>query len=385
MRLKYEPGTNGEFVIRVKEEPVAYYDECTIDKLGNFVQRLSAYYSEKGELVEIRIYTGDLEKGDPLFILHGGIEKLEESLNKRILPVELKKGFEKNEILKPFPDNADVMKEEEDKWRVITDKRGIYIAMKEHGKLTIYDGGRYQRELEKEVMIPDVLPARRYVFLYDEENGYPKGCVDSFKEIWDSDDRWAGRLTMWRLDGKEMNKNEIWELRKEFLNDVFEWGYIDNYFVESVYRNKKLYFWEEEHTDSFELLDCVEEIYEELGYEIEESKERDLGADLIVRKENEKLALICICYEGFIIDETRVIKKEELIEVCRNTNEYENRVIILDSSVLSEEAIEYAKSNNIKVRGILELIRERNMEIAERNDDNPEYVDDIVSEIFGED
>jgi len=338
MRFNYkehEPGSNGEIVIRLKEEPAAYYDECTVDKLRNFVQRLRAYYSEKGELVEIRIYTGDLKR---------------EYIRERIKTVGPEKERE------------------------------------------------YQREFEereKEIMIPDVVPARRYVFLYGKENGEPKGCVDSFKEIWDTDDRfrWMGYLTMWRLDGKEMNENEICKLRNDCLDDVFKFGYIKDYFVESVYMNRKLYFWiAEGHSSPDDLLDCVKEIYEELGYEIEESKERDLGADIIVSKENEKLALICIWdMEYFnrdmgIDDGGRVIEKKELIDVCRNTNEYKTRVIILGSTVqLSVESIEYAKSNNIKIQEILELIRLRNIEIAEFNDEDPEVFEEIYSEIFGED
>jgi len=412
MRLKYEPGINGKIVIRLKEEPATYYDECTLDKLGNFVQRLSAYYSGKGELVEIKIDTGDLEKGELLFSLHEGIEKLEEILNKCILPVELKKGFEKNNIQKPFPlsDNVTVTKEEKDKW-VITDLEK-FIVKKEYGKLKIYED---QREHEREAMIPDIFPARRYVFLYGKEEGEPKGCVDSFTEICDSDDCFSATecLTMWRVDGKEMNEHEIWELRKDFIEDVFEYLDPEEWFVESVYWDKKLYFWKEVGDEEpYDLLNRAEVIiekffpgvFEEL---LIERKERKMGVDFIITEPVEKelnfcvdfneifhtnfsgkeVTLICIYDEEETEFENEItIEKDELVEICRKTDEYENRMIILDDYIqLSEEAIEYTKRWNITIQKVKEIIKMRYIKTSEWNDKDPELFEDIYAEIFGED
>lgn len=343
MRLKYKPDIPGGIVIRLKEEPATYYDECTAHKLGDFVRPLSAHYSEKGELVEIIIYTGDLEK-------------------------------------------------------------------EEGGSLIEFE------KLEKEAMIPDILPARKYVFLYGKEDGEPKGCVDSFTEICNSDDLFdcAGYLTMWRLDGKEMNKSEIWELRNDFIEDVFR--YLDpvDWFVESVYWDKRLYFWKEEvgDIDLLDLLNCVEVIIETLFPYFEEllieRKERKMGVDFIITDPVEKelnfcvdfndvfhtnfsgkeVALICIYDKELERDENEtMIGKEELIEICRKTDEYENRMIILGygDTQLSEEAIEYAERQNIAIRKVKEIIKMRYIKIAKWNDEDPELFEDIYAGIFGED
>lgn len=350
MRLKYKPDPSGGIVIRFKEEPAAYYDECNIDKLGNFVQRLSAYYSEKGELVELRISTGDLKE--------------------RYIRECTERGRNEEECEREF------------------------------------------EEQEKEVMIPDVLPARRYVFLYGKADGEPKGCVDSFTEIRDTDDRfrWSGyRLTMWRLDGNEMNKDEIWELRNDFLDDVFEWLDPYEWFVESVYWDKKLYFWIWDVEESMALRDLLEVViqtvfpyFEELSIE---DTEMGMRVDIIITEPIERefdfcadfndvfhtnftgreVALICIPYfEPAKENEPPIIEREELIEICRET-EYENRMIILDRGVqLSDEAIEYARSSNIEIRGIVELIRQRNIEIAKRNDADPEKFVNFLIDLKGQ-
>lgn len=322
MRLKYEPGINGEIVIRVKEEPAVYYDECAVDKLENFVQRIQAYYSEKGELVEIRMYTGDLE------------EK--------------------------------------------------YV--KEDKKVFREEARRIFKEREEEIIVPEIMPQRRYIYKYGEDEE-PLGCVDHYTEIYDQfmDMR---ILTMWRLDGREMNKSEIAELRRDFLDDAKDsFGYGGPMFIESVYRDKKLYFWEEEHCDPHDILNCVHEIFEEFDYEIKEIRERDFGADVIVDgSEAEELfsisttsneaipdymqtwALVCI------FGDKEPMEKEELIEICKNTNEYKNRMLItgIVDIMFSEEAVEYAKSQNIWIQEIDELLRKRNSEKAWLNDSNPE-------------
>jgi len=74
-----------------------------------------------------------------------------------------------------------------------------------------------------------------------------------------------------------------------------------------------------------------------------------------------------------------------LVEICRKTEEYENRMIILDDYIqLSEEAIEYTKRQNIAIRKVKEIIKMRYITTSEWNDGTPELFEDIYAEIFGE-
>lgn len=356
MRLKYEPGINGEIVIRIKEDPVAYYDECTINKFDDFVHRISAYYSEKGELIEIRMYTGDLEAK-----------------------------YIRDRITRTGAGS-------EEEWK------------------------RQFEQLEKEVVISDVLPSRRYVFMYGKDDGWPKGCVDHYTEIHSSDIPFMELKTLkiWRLDGKEMNRSEIAELRTEFFEDAEDGlGYGEPMFINSTYRDKKLYFWEKGvHSDPSDILDCTQEIFEEFDYTIEEVRKRDYGGDIIVTGswldkmlsfffgigdesvyddetdyDNMKTwAFICICYNE------EPIGKEELIKICKNINNYKNRGVIIDLDIdspdiefiLSKEAVEYLESQNIGTCGIGKLITMRNFEVAETHD-GTDWYECILQEIFDDD
>jgi hypothetical protein len=62
--------------------------------------------------------------------------KLEEDLNKGILPKEIKRGLEIKDFF--LSDNATVMKEKEDKWWITDEKMKNFIVRKEDEKLKIY-------------------------------------------------------------------------------------------------------------------------------------------------------------------------------------------------------------------------------------------------------
>ena len=99
----------------------------------------------------------------------------------------------------------------------------------------------------EEIFIPDRLPWRKYIFTFGKEDKIPKACADSYNELRYPDDRFTDeyRLIIQRTDGNEMDYYERMELRKEFLKNWldtygFEGG---DYMIESIYKNKKLYFW----------------------------------------------------------------------------------------------------------------------------------------------
>ena len=79
-----------------------------------------------------------------------------------------------------------------------------------------------------EVRIPSDLPTREYVFLWGQDDRGLRGYADDFEDICDFDpcSVWesfvrSGSLTIWRSDRREMTKNEIFELRDNFLGIAF--------------------------------------------------------------------------------------------------------------------------------------------------------------------
>lgn len=314
MRVKYNK-KEGKIEIKLKEEPVLYFDEC---QQFRFLRPMRVYYSGKGEPAEIIIY------------------------------------------------------------QTIDEKTS-------------------ERE-EEEVTVQDSLPWRKYIFTYGDKRY--QGCIDRYTDIWDSDDRfnWSGILAIQRKDGREMEENEIKEIRKDFFDDVCEYlpDLLDEDSVVSVYKNKMLYFWITEERISYpsseeEFLEFIQNTFEwildyspvfDKGKGVKLIK-RNIGFDLIYP--DDKLTLICICDNGYWEkhEKYRVIEKEELTDRCKDAKKYKNKRIILWSAELSEKAIEYAKSQNIKIQNIRDIIREKDMKESEFNDENADNMD--VPNIFGDD
>lgn len=93
--------------------------------------------------------------------------------------------------------------------------------------------------------------------------------------------------------------------------------------------------------------------------------------------------LICIFDDEYFDkhQRERVITKKELIDICKDTKKYKNRRIILWLAELSEEAIDYAKSQNIRIQNTRDIIIEKDMKESEFYDGNPDYWD--APNIFG--
>ncbi len=260
----------------------------------------------------------------------------------------------------------------------------VYYSEKgELAKIIIYQPTEKCEE-ENEVIIPDCLPWRKYVYTWNKER---YGCIDRYTDIWNTDDiltSW-GRLIIQRRDGREMDKDEIKGIREDFLKDVSEWLsglLLDDSFI-SIYKNRKLHFWITEARMNGRL-EFVQDTFEEyLGYENGELKERNIGKDLIYP--DHQLALICIfdCEYFDEHDQWRVITKEELIDILRKTKNYENRRIILLYAELSEDALEYAKSQNIEIQTFIDVVKEKFMFESIYNDDLADTLD--ISGIFGDD
>lgn len=313
MRLKYDDDV-GELVIKLREEPAVYCDEEQILYFWGSFNWVEPCYSEKGELVE----------------LHCDIRR---------------------------------------------------------GRVIEWD--------ETEAIISDTLPWRKYVFTFGKENKIPKVCADDIHKIPDVGDRFSesgGRLIIQRRDGNEMDYHEIEGLREAFFDyflknfDVIaEYGAFEDWNIDSVYKGGKLYFWainesfyphsEEEFIENMEAM-----LKELIGYGIcdwfeygnIEIKKRELGFDIITMDENcELMTIICICDEEWMGGE---LKKEELINICENTVEYEGeeikrKKIVVWGLELSKEAKEWARFHGIEVQHIYEFIAEFCINTAKINDE----------------
>lgn len=128
-------------------------------------------------------------------------------------------------------------------------------------------------------------------------------------------------------------------------------------------------------TSEEEFLIFVQDTFELLGYEKGNLMKRNIGFDLIYP--DYELALICIDDNNYWEkhEKERVIKKEELTNINKNTSKYKNRRIILGCVELSEELVEYAKSQNIEIQTIKDIIKEKNMLESELNDENADILE----------
>ncbi len=240
-----------------------------------------------------------------------------------------------------------------------------------------------EEEKENEFIIPDGLPWREYVYTWDKEH---YGCIDDYTDIWNTDDGldMNGHLMIQRRDRREMHEDEKKGLREQFFKDFSYWrpdlDYL--YSLNSAYRNRKLYFWKTKETLS-DPLEIIQDAFDYLLFHEETLKKRNFGIDII--NPYDQLALICIYNDDFEKNrEERVITKEQLIDRCRKTKKYKNRRIILLLTELSENAIEYAKSQNIEIQDSLDIAKEKFMEQSAENDDLAQDSEINVSDRFFE-
>lgn len=330
MRMRYYE--EGKLVIKLKEEPGAYYDDKRIEELPQFVgHSVEAYYSEKGELVEVHI--GGMYSDMP---------------------------FKQEPLNTPRSFTEEIYKEND------------------------------------EIMLPDILPLRKYVFTFGRNEKTPKACADHYNELWNTDDRFmtSGRLIIQRRDGKEMDRYEIEDLRGAFFKDAAtEWGGSGAFYdwsIESVYKDKKLYFWtveEKNGPDSIgKFIESIKEMLEVVYFDVEEAKERELGADIITTYNGDVTAAVCIADEKSFEEDIRTISREELIKACKNTSEYKKRKIVLWDE-LSDDAKKWAKSQGIEVQDFIEFIAEFCVKRAEINDkfalSKAKEWEKEITEIFG--
>lgn len=243
----------------------------------------------------------------------------------------------------------------------------------------------------------------KYILGKDEYKGYINSYSD-LKEMTDMDDfDLFGTLIIQRTDDMEMKKDEIEDIRKEFFYDPDMEEILFSYSIYSVYKDKKLYFLlsEEENDVSFfsseeELLRFIDNSFntiflatsEKLMHSDHKLTKRNLGFDILYKGSDPTelhiderdmyvpyvapdIALVCI-YDFDKEFNLRSVTEEELRNILQNTVEInnDNKLIILYYVELSKDAMEYAKSQNIATKDIIDILKDVKMSDSRLNDVN---------------
>ena len=200
----------GSLIFKVLEKPAFFTDEKLNFEVLNRSSKtpyLQAFYSKDGELVEIHLLSSlKIDESDQLVKIETGLYLKPEDASLWISPTEM----------------------------------SVLFGMPEKDTFKFFRG---------EINIPERFPERRYVFTFGPADSVPKICADHYAQLWNTDDRFLSnpRLTVERMDGGEMSREEIDSLRDVFYRDAIEWftsaGAFSNWGIESVYFNKKLHFW----------------------------------------------------------------------------------------------------------------------------------------------
>lgn len=243
----------------------------------------------------------------------------------------------------------------------------------------------------------------RYILGKNESKGYINSYSD-LKEMTDIVDfDLFGILIIQRTDEMEMKKDEIEDIRKEFFYDSDMEEFLCSYSIYSVYKDKKLYFLlsEKENDVTFfsseeELLRFIDNSFntiflatsEKLMHDNHKLIKRNLGFDLLYKGSDPNelhrdemdmyvpyvvpdIALVCI-YDFDKEFNLRSVTEEELRNILQNTVEInnENKLIILYYVELSKDAMEYAKSQNIAIKDIIDILKDVKMSDSRLNDIN---------------
>ena len=237
----------------------------------------------------------------------------------------------------------------------------------------------------EETFVPDKLPWRKYIFTFGGHSKTPKVCADNYNDLEYMYDRFydgSYKLIIQRMDGNEMDRREIIELRRAIIKDWLEdWRYDGGESIESVYKDGKLYFWvveERYYPNSKEdFLEKINRLLEGIGYEITEIIPISLGAIFIAHRYDTK-SFVCLYDE-----EHETIELDKLREAVKKATT--NPVVISDNE-LNENARKWCEENNIEIKDYAELVAEYWLNDWMENDvrvyEDPEYWDEVIKDVF---
>ena len=168
-----------------------------------------------------------------------------------------------------------------------------------------------------------------------------------------------------RNDGREMNQIEIRKLRDDIFEDMDE----DFSLIDSQYKNKKLYFWNNGEFWSNtheENIENIISLYEEMGYKIIRNDNDSIYCDFFVEKGEEKKAILC---RRWFIDEGDVeIGKPDILKFL-NSNIPIHEKLIINFEPIYEEIIELI-NNNAEFKSTDDIRNQRNWYISKKLDED---------------
>ena len=198
-----------------------------------------------------------------------------------------------------------------------------------------------------EVEVPEKLPWRTYVFTFYHVFGdIKKTCADSYNDLYDTDERFfsSSGLIVERRDGGEMRPSEIMSLREDFYKDALEWftqaGAFYDWGIDSVYFNRKLFFWEVDerfypHTlKEFKrnMFEMIRLIYGEPDHVTEERRideifEGEIAFDFLVEDTH---LIVCLANEESFTDVLKELSYRNVVEICERLIEdsYEKQTFV---------------------------------------------------------
>jgi len=264
---------------------------------------------------------------------------------------------------------------------------------------------------ETETIIPDKLPWRKYIFTFGREKDYPKICSDRF--VFDEDLFFeSGRLIIERRDGREIGAKEIRNLRERFYRNAVEFldGAFYEYGIESIYFNRKLYFWIVDEKYYPETLDEFRKYIPEMieiiygGGNIFE--EQQIKVPINVTKNFEDFYVItailnphyydqCIYFIAGVesFDHEIDLSFDDVVNICKKLkkDDFEKQEFVFydilpDWGEEKGKLEEWAKEQKIEIKSIIRYIAEFYLKRAEMNDEeakiDPETWNEIIMKIF---
>ena len=203
-----------------------------------------------------------------------------------------------------------------------------------------------------------------YKFVFDNRIViYGNDIIQLWNDIYDIFDLHY-EMYIQRNHGREMNQKEIRELREDFFEDLDE----DLLLINSQYKNKKLYFWNEgtfwSNTHEEHIEDIIS-LYEEMEYKIIRNDNDSIYCDFFVEKGEEKKAILC---RQWFIDEGDVERGKPDILKFLNSSIPSHEKLIINFEPIHKEIIELI-NNNAEFESTDDIRNQRNWYVSEKLDE----------------
>lgn len=288
----------------------------------------------------------------------------------------------------------------------------IFPYYSEKGELSeihIYTSSSGEKDFYPEVEIPEKLPWRTYVFTFDYglKSDIRKACADHYNELYGTDDRFINSigLIVERRDGREMRPYEIKDLREAFYKDALELftsgGAFYDWGIESVYFNRKLFFWKVEERyyphspEEFKnsMLEMVKAIYGEDCYLTEERVDAidgEIWFKIVV--EDGTHSIDCLANKKSFSEEELILNYGTTVKICEKLidNAYKKQVFVFHDVLPEKEERdrlnEWTRKRGVEIKDTVEFISWFYMRKAELNDnlarENPEEWRELLAKTF---